>query len=94
MNHIYFEIIPRLAAGVLVHIHDIFLPFDYPKVWAIEQSRCWNEQYLVQALLMYSNAFEVVFGCAYAASRHAELIRSALRGELLSGGSLWIRKIL
>ena len=46
-NWEYLEILPRLAPGVVVHIHDIFLPRDYPKKWVME-GWGWNEQYLVQ----------------------------------------------
>jgi len=94
VNTIYFDIIPRLKRGVLIHIHDIFLPADYPKEWVIDEKRCWNEQYLLRALLMFSHAFEVVFGCAYAAYQHADWVKKALGGELYGGGSLWIRKII
>lgn len=43
VNHIYFEILPRLKRGVIIHIHDIFLPFDYKKEWVLEEKRSWNE---------------------------------------------------
>jgi hypothetical protein len=66
VNFLYLKVLPRLRAGVLVHIHDIFFPNDYPKDWVLERGYNWNEQYLVQALLMFSNRFEVMFGCAYA----------------------------
>lgn len=94
VNFIYFEILPRLAPGVIIHIHDIFLPADYPKEWVIDEGRSWNEQYIVRALLMFSNTFEVVFGCYYAASQHTAWVKQALGGECYGGGSLWIRKVL
>ena len=95
VNHIYFEILPRLPLGVIIHIHDIFLPADYPKEWAVNEGRSWNEQYLVRALLMFSNAFEVIFGCSYAAYfAYGNLVRKLLGGELYGGGSFWIKKSL
>ena len=33
VNYLFFEVIPRLKKGVIVHIHDIFLPDEYPKEW-------------------------------------------------------------
>lgn len=45
----FFEILPRLKPGVLVHIHDIFIPDDYPTAW---NHRLYNEQYLLAAMLM------------------------------------------
>jgi hypothetical protein len=95
VNFLYFEVLPRLKPGVLVHIHDIFLPQDYPRAWVIDGRRSWNEQYLVRALLMFSVAFRIVFGCNYAFLRYPDLVRSALvldGGAAFGGGSLWIRK--
>jgi hypothetical protein len=96
VNFLYFEVLPRLASGVRIHIHDIFLPHDYPRKWVIDQNRSWNEQYLLRALLMFSTAFRVVFGCNNAHSRFPELLRSALalpNGRIFGGGSFWIERM-
>jgi predicted O-methyltransferase YrrM len=96
VNHIYFEILPRLAKGVIIHIHDIFFPHEYPKEWVLTENRSWNEQYLVRALLMYSSTFKVKFGCSYAYWRFPELVKKALSlpsGHAFGGGSLWIERI-
>jgi predicted O-methyltransferase YrrM len=96
VNHLFFEVLPRLRAGVRIHIHDIFLPHDYPKNWVIGENRSWNEQYLVRALLMYSSAFRVVFGCSYAFHRFPAEVERALGlsgGKAFGGGSLWIERI-
>jgi predicted O-methyltransferase YrrM len=53
----FFEVLPRLAPGVLVHVHDIFWPADYPDEWIFERGQTWNEQYVLQAFLMYNQAF-------------------------------------
>jgi hypothetical protein len=45
----FLEILPRLPHGVLIGIHDIFLPFDYPLEWT---SRIYNEQYMLAAYLL------------------------------------------
>lgn len=92
VNFIYFEVLPRLRPGVLVHIHDIFLPHDYPKEWVIDLGIHWNEQYLVRALLTDSHGFEVLFGCAYALEYFPEQLRLLLGGRLFGGGSLWLRR--
>lgn len=91
VNFIYFEVLPRLADGVRVHIHDIHLPHEYPRDWVIEENRSWNEQYLVRALLMDSRRYAVEFGCSYAFHRFPELVGAALGGRGFGGGSLWIR---
>ncbi len=95
VNHLYFEVLPRLASGVRVHIHDIFMPHDYPREWVIDENRSWNEQYLLRALLMHSHAFRVLFGCSYAFASYPDLVRLALahpRGHGFAGGSFWIEK--
>lgn len=56
----YLNILPRLKSGVYVHIHDIFTPKDYPSRWLIDESKFWNEQYLVEALISNSNRYEVI----------------------------------
>lgn len=96
VNHLYFEVLPRLATGVRIHVHDIFLPHDYPPDWAVTDNRSWNEQYLLRALLMFNTAFRVVFGCSYAFHRFPDDVRAALAlptGKAFGGGSFWIEKI-
>ncbi len=54
----FLEIMPLLKPGVLVHIHDIFLPDDYPPQWS---GRLYSEQYLLAAqLLCASPPFAIV----------------------------------
>jgi len=45
----FFDVVPRLAPGVLVHIHDIFWPWDYPPTW---NEHFYSEQYLLGAMLL------------------------------------------
>ena len=95
VNYIFFEVLPRLAKGVRIHIHDIFLPHDYPENWVLHEARSWNEQYLLRALLMHSSMFRVTFGCSYAFFRFPDHVKSALnhpQGHAFSGGSFWIEK--
>ena len=49
--HLFCEVIPRLAPGVIVHVHDIYLPYEYPRAWVEQLRWYWAEQYLLQALL-------------------------------------------
>ncbi len=91
----YLEILPRLKRGVVVHLHDIFLPFPYPRSWVVDELRFWNEQYLLQALLTYSKAFEVLWGGMYMKHRRPDELRKAFKSfnENVQPGSFWIRKI-
>src|SRR5207249_3221505 len=53
---LYLNLIPKLPPGVLIHVHDVFLPYEYPREWIMERKWEWNEQYLVQSLLSFSCA--------------------------------------
>ena len=65
----YLRILPRLAPGVLIHVHDIFTPRDYPEEWLVHEVRLWNEQYLLEAFLTLNPAFRVI-GAVNFLSRH------------------------
>lgn len=93
VNRLYFDVLPRLPAGVRVHVHDVFLPHEYPRDWVLEENRSWNEQYLVRALLMDSTRLRVRFGSAYAWSAFPDRVARALglpRERAYGGGSLWL----
>lgn len=96
VNHLLFEVIPRLAAGVRIHFHDVFLPFEYPREWVLDLGLHWNEQYLVRALLTLNERFRIAFGSTYASRMHAQDVCAALSlapGSVYGGGSLWIEKL-
>lgn len=59
VNWFFFEVLPRVKPGVLIHIHDIFFPEDYPKDWIFDRGQTWNEQYVLQAFLMNNPRYEV-----------------------------------
>lgn len=91
------EVLPRLKPGVLVHIHDVFLPYDYPPSWA---GRYYSEQYLLAAwLLAGGDRLEVLLPAAFCA--HDDALSARLdpvwaRGPLAgvhnkrSGQSFWL----
>lgn len=60
VNYLHLEILPRVAAGVAVHVHDIFLPRPYPRRWAEENGYFWGEQYVLQALLTDSARYDII----------------------------------
>jgi predicted O-methyltransferase YrrM len=94
VNHILFEMLPRLARGVVVHFHDIRWPFEYPREW-VELGRAWNEAYALRAFLQYNDAFEIIFFNAYMQARHPDELASVFPSvDRTHGGSLWLRKRL
>ncbi len=88
------EIFPRLASGVLVHVHDIFLPDDYPQPWLLELRRAYAEQYLLHAFLAFNDAFDVLLPMHALASsepdRLGHLIPSFRPG--VTPGAFWLRR--
>src|SRR5436309_6462906 len=60
VNYLFLEVLPRLKPGVIVHVHDIFLPFDYRRDWVMDEFHFWSEQYLLQAFLSFNAEFEVL----------------------------------
>jgi hypothetical protein len=91
----YLEVLPRLNPGVVVHVHDIFLPAEYPEEWVRRQHRFWNEQYLLQALLVGNSGFEVLWGSSFMHLRHPEALERAFRSyrrEERWPASFWLRR--
>lgn len=89
-----FNILPRLKKGVLIHIHDIFWPFNYSEQW-IKNEKCYNEAYLIRAFLQFNETFEIFLFNSYLKSVHTEFFNSSFPSliEHHGGGSLWLRKI-
>jgi hypothetical protein len=89
------EVLPRLAPGVIIHIHDIFLPWDYPQEWVLV-GRAWNEQYAVRAFLGFNSDFEILLGVAWLSQFARDTLAASLPGFPQAygdgGGSLWIRR--
>jgi hypothetical protein len=56
----FLEILPGLQPGVIVHVHDVFSPRDYPEYWIMDQHIQWNEQYLLEAFLSCNDRFRII----------------------------------
>ena len=93
VNRIFFEILPHLHSGVLVHIHDVFYPFEYPKPWSLE-GRSWNELYLLRAFLEYNNEFKILLFSSYAHLFHEQWFRENMPLAIENkGGCMWLQKV-
>jgi len=91
--YLFLEVLPRLRPGVLVHVHDIFLPRQLPREWVVERMRFWCEQELLQAFLAFNQEFEVVLANSYLALRHEAAMRDVFpRSPWWGGGSFWMRR--
>jgi len=93
VNYLFLEVLPRLKPGVIVHVHDIFLPFDYRRDWVMEEFRFWTEQYLLQAFLVFNSEFEVLMANSYLSHCHEEDLKAAFPSlPSWGGGSFWMRR--
>jgi len=100
----YLDILPRLKPGVLIHIHDVFLPYDYPPEWS---DRFYNEQYLLACVLLTRHpSFEIQLANTFIT--YDQQLNSTLSGLFdhpamtdvaqyhwvtQTGWSFWMRKI-
>jgi predicted O-methyltransferase YrrM len=97
--YLFFEILPRLKPGVLIHVHDILWPFEYPQVW-LERGRAWNEAYFLRALLMHQKAYEIYCFGSYLETHHRDALSQHLPKSLADHGipttpgfsSIWLKK--
>src|SRR2546430_3417077 len=102
VNYLFLEVLPRLKPGVIVHIHDIFLPFDYRRDWVMDEFHFWSEQYLLQAFLSFNAEFEVLMCNSYLGLYYLEDLKSTFPnspwwadtriGVPRGGGSFWMRR--
>jgi len=56
----FLQVYPKLRKGVIVHIHDIFFPFDYPVEWNSKECWFWNEQYFLETFLQFNSKFQIL----------------------------------
>lgn len=93
VNYLFLEVLPRLKPGVIVHVHDIFLPFDYRRDWVMDEFRFWTEQYLLQAFLTFNSEFEVLMANSYLGHYHKEDLKTTFpNSPWWGGGSFWMRR--
>jgi methyltransferase family protein len=90
----FLDVLPRLRPGVWVHIHDVYLPWDYPPDWV---ERHYAEQYMLACWLLSETPRLQLELANYFISRDASLmahldpIYQLLPGLQAIGGSFWMR---
>lgn len=98
VQYLYLEVLPRLKKGVIVHLHDIYLPAEYSVDSVLRKHMFWNEQYLLQAFLLFNDTFQVLWGGSYMNLKHPEILAEAFvsyrrSGSCKGNGSFWMRKV-
>ena len=91
VNHLFFDVLPRVAPGVWIHVHDIRYPFEYSPEWVYE-GRAWNEAYLLRALLTETPAWSIEVWASCLQTLRAEKFRQLLPAQAtIDGASIWLR---
>jgi len=92
---LYLEVLPSLNKGVIVHVHDIFSPKNYPKAWLTDEVRFWNEQYLLEAFLSHNSSWNIIGALNFLHHNYYEELKKV--APFLSPerepGSFYIQKI-
>jgi hypothetical protein len=93
VNRLILDVLPLLRPGVFVHIHDIFLPYEYPRSF-FERRMYWNEQYLLQAFLCQNSAWEVSVPLHALAREQPATLRALVRSYRPDAepGAFWMRR--
>lgn len=96
VQYILLEIIPRLKKGVLIHFHDIFFPAEYPRQWLEKYRRFFNEQYALEAFLLFNDSFKIIWAGSYMHLNYPQALEAAFSSyqrEDAWPASLWIRRV-
>lgn len=73
LPYLFCQVLPSLPPGVRVHVHDIFLPYDYPNLY---DQWCHTEQYLLACMLSHSSRYRVVMATHWLSREHAARMNS------------------
>jgi len=85
------EILPQLKEGVIVHVHDIFFPDNYPENWLTRFRYFWAEQYMLQAFLCMNHSFKIEVPLH--AVKNLVSLENFLENDETPTGSLWMRRV-
>jgi len=87
----FLEVLPRLKPGVWIHVHDIFFPHDYPAEWLLKRRMALNEQYLLEAFLVFNTSFATQLANYWVALDHED---AATRLWPTTGASsFWMKRV-
>ena len=93
IHFIFTKILPILSAGVYVHVHDVFYPFEYPQCW-LEQGVSFNEAYALEIVLQNTGKYQVVYWNSFLEQAHTSWFEKemplCLNSEHVTGG-IWFK---
>lgn len=88
--HLFCRIIPALASGVVIHVHDVFLPYEYPKRFFYD-CPSWAEQYMLHALLQ-GGGYETLWPGYFLQKERPDAVKALPFLEKGRAQSFWIKK--
>jgi hypothetical protein len=91
LQHLVLNVVPNLRAGVVVHFHDIYLPYEYPLSW-LQDGFYYNESYFLHAFLSGNRDFETMLANHYLDRNYPQALREMF-GEPNRPSSYWVRKV-
>jgi hypothetical protein len=91
--HHFEKILPRLKSGVIIHLHDIFFPFEYPPSWIFDMKLSWNEIYYFRAFMVNNPEYEILYFNSFMQQMHLDRVLAASPlFNFNAGASIWFRK--
>jgi predicted O-methyltransferase YrrM len=90
--YLLLHILPTLTTGVLVHVHDIHWPFEYPETW-LREGRDWTEVYLLRGFLTYNQHWRVRLMTSWLWCEHADVLPRSVLCDPMHTGSLWMQSV-
>lgn len=98
VNFLFLDVLPALKKGVIVHIHDISLPYEYPEIYYTNPTFrvFWTEAYLLQAFLCFNAAFEILLAVHFLQTNYRDIFCNVFPKsdpeKNWGSGSFWIQK--
>jgi len=87
----YLELLPTLKPGVIVHVHDIFTPYDYPEEWITKKLFAFNEQYALECLMSGNPSLEVILPLHYLWKDYFDSLSRFFPTQPNRPGAFWLR---
>jgi hypothetical protein len=90
--HIYLNLLPQIKHDIYIHVHDIFLPFTFPRSFLLDHQIYWTEQYLLGAYLLDNPKIEILYSSAFSERNSKDLLDAFMHKRWGCGGSsLWFK---
>ena len=100
VNYLYLDVLPCLAKGVTIHIHDIPLPYEYSRIYFTNPKFrvFWTEAYLLQGFLSLNPFYSVLISMSYIMKEKPEEFRKYFKHykpevHQLTSSSFWMKRI-